>query len=251
MAISDRTRKSLWAKSGNRCSICKTELFSNKQNTEEFNIGEECHIISSKINGPRYKPNIEDDDLYDNLVLLCRNHHREIDELTDTYTEELLRYIKLNHENWVQTTINDAINSDKKKKPKFLTRITSGKELLNIISDSHGYRTDYDEMDNENDAKYIGSILQELVDYGDISGMVETFDKVQMGFGLKKLLDELDEKGYYLFGERNIERIKYANGETDKWSIATIVIKKKDSSEIIKLDLNEIEKTSTSNFNIT
>ena len=94
-------------------------------------------------------------------------------------------------------------------------------------------------------------ILQELVDYGDISGMVETFDKVQMGFGLKKLLDELDEKGYYLFGERNIERIKYANGETDKWSIATIVIKKKDSSEIIKLDLNEIEKTSTSNFNIT
>jgi len=245
MAISDRTRKSLWAKSGNRCSICKTELFSSKQDTEEFNIGEECHIISSKTNGPRHKPNIEDYDLYDNLILLCRNHHREIDELTDTYTEELLRYIKLNHENWVQSTINNAINSDKKAKPRFLTRITSGKELLNIIADSHGYRTDYDEVDNEEDAKYIGGVLQDLVDYGDISGMLETYDKVQMGFSLNKLLDDLEVKGYYLFGERNVERIKYGNGETDKWSIATIVIKKKDSSEIIKVDLNEKEKNTS------
>lgn len=245
MGITDRTRKKLWAKSGNRCSICKIELFSTKQDTEEFNIGEECHIISSKTNGPRHKLNIEDYDLFDNLILLCRNHHREIDELTDTYTEELLSYIKLNHENWVQTTINKAINSDKKLKPKFLTRITSGKELLNIVADSHGYRTDYDEVDNEEDAKYIGGVLQELVDYGDISVMVETYDKVLMGLELKKLLDNLDDRGYYLFGERNVERMKYGNNETYKWTIATIVIKKKDSSEIIRFDLNEIEKNTS------
>jgi hypothetical protein len=41
MAISDKTRKSLWAKSGNRCSICKIELFSEKD-ADVFNIGEEC-----------------------------------------------------------------------------------------------------------------------------------------------------------------------------------------------------------------
>lgn len=245
MAITDRTRKSLWAKSGNRCSICKTELFSNKVDSEEFNIGEECHIISSKDKGPRHKPNISDYDLFDNLILLCRNHHREIDELTDTYTEELLRYIKLNHEKWVQTTINNAINSQKKAQPKFLTRITSGKDLLNIVSDSHGYRTDYDEIENEEDAEYIGGVLQDLVDYGDISGMVETYDKVKMGFELNKLLKDLEEKGYYLFGEKGIERMKFSNGETDRWSIATLVIKKKDSSEIIKVDLNESDKNAS------
>ena len=241
MAISERTRKSLWAKSGNRCSICKTELFSKKQDAEEFNIGEECHIISSKPNGARHKPNIGDYDLFDNLILLCRNHHREIDELTDTYTEELLRYIKVNHEKWVQTTINNAINSNKHTKPKFLARITSGKELLNIIADTHGYRTDYDEVDNEEDANYIGGIFQELQDYGDISGSVEVYCKVQMGFELKKLLKDLDEKGYYLFGERGVERMKSVNGNIDNLTIATLVIKKKDSSEIVKLDFNEIE----------
>ncbi len=238
MTITDKTRKNLWAKSGNRCSICKTELFSNKDKTGDFNIGEECHINSSKPKGPRHKENIDDYDLYDNLILLCRNHHKEIDELTDTYTEELLRYIKLNHENWVKSTLNKAINSEKSEKPRFIARITSGKELLNIISDSYGYKTDYDEVQDEKEAQYIGGVIQSLIDYGDISGMVEPYDKVQMSLQLNELLADLEQNGYFLFGEKNIERMKFKNGDTDNWSIATLIIKKIESDEIIKLDLN-------------
>lgn len=227
MAISDRTRKNLWAKSANRCSVCKTKLFSKKKDSTEFNIGEECHIISSSKNGPRHKSNIDTYDSYDNLILLCRNHHREIDELTETYTEELLRYIKFNHEKWVQETLDNSIKPENKIKPKFLTRIASGKELLNIISDSEGYRTDYDEVDNENDADFIGRVLQDIVDYGDLSGAVETYDKVKIGFQLNDLLKNIEEKGYYLFGERNIEQMKFNNVVNESWSVATIVIKKK------------------------
>ncbi|MDB2656494.1 HNH endonuclease [Crocinitomicaceae bacterium] len=134
MAISDRTRKLLWAKSGNRCAICKTELLS-KKDSEDFNIGEECHIISAKPNGPRHKAGFGEYDSVDNLILLCRNHHREIDELTDSYTEELLRYMKMNHENWVQKTIKDAIETEKEEAPRFLIRVTSGKELMNILNE--------------------------------------------------------------------------------------------------------------------
>jgi hypothetical protein len=147
--------------------------------------------------------------------------------------------MKLNHEDWVKTTLTDSINNAKKEKPRFLTRITSGKELLNIISDSHGYRIDYDEVVNEEDAKYIGGVLQELTDYGDISSMVEVYDKVQMGLQLNELLKDLEQKGYFLFGEKNIEKIKFGNGDIDNWAIATIVIKKKDNEEIIKINLSE------------
>ncbi|WP_291593369.1 HNH endonuclease signature motif containing protein [Bacteroides sp.] len=239
MAITDKTRKLLWGKSGNRCSICKTELFTNKDNETIFNLGEECHIISSKKNGPRHKSEIEDYDLYDNLILLCRNHHKEIDELTDTYTEELLRYVKKNHENWVRKTINKAIN-EKEEAPRFLARITSGKELLRIITDSHGYRTDYDEPINEEEVQYIGNIFQTLTDYGDISYVFEPYDRIQVGHELNDLLKDIEEKGYFLFGEENIEKRKFKDGEVLSWKVATLVLKRKDSEEIIKLDLDKM-----------
>ena len=50
MAITSKTRKELWAKSGNRCAICKKELVHQiSQEDGSFIIGDECHIISSSI----------------------------------------------------------------------------------------------------------------------------------------------------------------------------------------------------------
>jgi hypothetical protein len=239
MAILGSTRKNLWAKSGNRCSICQIKLFSQQTEKNEVNIGEECHIISSKPNGPRHKPGLSDYDLLDNLILLCRNHHKQIDELTNTFTEEVLRYIKQNHENWVNSTLNEAISHDKNNEPKFLSRITSGKELLNIVSNSYGYETDYDEIENSEEAEYIGGILQTLIDYGEISDSFEAFDKVKAGHQLNELLKELEEKGYYLFGEKFIKKMKFKAGQTDNWPVAALVIKKKENSEIITIDLKE------------
>jgi len=237
MAISDKTRKFLWAKSGNRCAICKTELITGKYDSEEFNVGEECHIISSKKNGPRHLPNLQDYNNYENLLLLCRNHHKEIDELVDTYSEEILRYMKVNHENWVRTAIANAIQDDKAEKPKFLMRITSGKELLNVISEAHGYNTDYDEVKDRDEAEYIGGIIQTFIDFGDISGMVEAYDKVQIGYDLQILLDELEDKGYYVFGERDPNTILPHISGIDKWTVATLLIRKKENPEIYKVNL--------------
>lgn len=225
MAISDKTRKNLWAKSGNKCSMCKTNLFSELEGTTEFNIGEECHIISSKKTGPRHKPELNDYDTYDNLILLCRNHHKQIDELTETYTEELLRYIKLNHEKWVRTTLDSDLKSYQEDEPRFLLRITSGKELLNIVSDSLGYRTDYDESDSEEETDYIAGVIQSLIDYGELCSMVEPFDKVKMAFQLNELLNELETKGYILYGERKIENVKFGS-DSNNWPIATLVLKR-------------------------
>lgn len=246
MALSDKTRKFLWAKSGNRCAICKTELITSNPDNTEFNLGEECHIISSKLNGPRHVAILSEYDNFENLILLCRNHHKEVDELTDTYSEELLRYIKTSHENWVKNTIKNAIdNQEDNERPKFLTRITSGKELFNIINEIHGYKTDYDELKDEEEANFIGSFIQTLVDYGDISSMVEPFDKVKIGYELQKLINELEERGYFVFGDRGLEPMFPEKPKSEKWSVATIIIRKKENPEIIKVELDNVVTTQT------
>jgi hypothetical protein len=238
MAITHKTRKFLWAKSGNTCAFCKTQLISNNMDSTEFNIGEECHIISSKPTGPRHVADLKDYDNYENLLLLCKNHHKEIDELVDTYTEELLRYIKTNHENWVKKVIAEAAEEKQKdQKPKFLMRITSGKDLFNIVNEVHAYNTDYEDAKDSAEAQFIGDFIQTLIDYGDISSMLEPYDKVQIGFELQKVLDDLDQKGYYVFGEKTPNAILPQISKKDKWTVANVVVRKKENPEIITLDI--------------
>ncbi|MGI8515569.1 MAG: hypothetical protein ACR2NT_10625 [Acidimicrobiia bacterium] len=60
-----------------------------------------AHIEGDKPGAARYNAAMTDSDRqgYDNLLLLCPNHHRKIDYLTpDEYTVERLRQIKADHE---------------------------------------------------------------------------------------------------------------------------------------------------------
>jgi len=105
MRITDKTRKILWGKAGGFCSRCKSKLFEGDNNsTQETVKGEECHIIAQSPNGPRGDKSYQKNklDLYENLILLCRNCHVIIDKKTDVYTIEKLLNIKKEHEDWIK-----------------------------------------------------------------------------------------------------------------------------------------------------
>ena len=94
MAISDKTRKVLWGRSANRCAICRQELVIEATlRDDESVVGEECHIVSAQTNGPRYDPALlrQPLDSYNNLILLCRVHHKMVDDQPETYTVEILK----------------------------------------------------------------------------------------------------------------------------------------------------------------
>ena len=59
-----------------------------------------CHIYASSPNGPRGQGSLTEEELksIDNLILLCPNHHRVVDRQPETYTAELLKQWKEEHE---------------------------------------------------------------------------------------------------------------------------------------------------------
>ncbi|MEI3867303.1 HNH endonuclease [Microbacterium sp. CCNWLW134] len=83
-------RKMLWGNAGNRCAFggCSQRLVSNLESPgQELGmhqrvVGEEAHIRSSKVTGPRHDPSYPTEDLneYANLILLCPTHHTVIDK---------------------------------------------------------------------------------------------------------------------------------------------------------------------------
>jgi hypothetical protein len=100
MPISDRTRKLLWGKSGNRCAKCFRVLTVEETELDDPSIvGEECHIVSGR-DGPRSDAGFppEEIDDYPNLILLCRIDHKTVDDQEHTFDALVLRTMKEAHE---------------------------------------------------------------------------------------------------------------------------------------------------------
>lgn len=241
MAISIKTRKTIWGRSGNRCAFCKIELVSEKdENSRALNIGEECHIISSKSTGPRHKVGYTGDiDGYENLILLCRNHHKTVDEQVEKYSESRLKQLKVAHEAWVKKAIDDADVTMKTPEAILLHRVTTGKELVEIISEVDGYSFDHDELENEEEVDLIASLFQNLEDYGDLisMGSFEKSRQIRLGFDLTKDIKEIEDAGFFIFG--NKDSSDSMNGQiasrNDPWQVAFIRIIRNSNSGIINL----------------
>lgn len=101
MAISNRTISLLFGLSAGRCNICKIPVVERS-----VKIGEMAHIIARQEAGPRGRDSISSGrDDYENLILLCPNHHSEVDKDAASYPPEKLYRIKNEHEIFVRQAL--------------------------------------------------------------------------------------------------------------------------------------------------
>jgi hypothetical protein len=89
VAISSKTRKLLWSRSHNRCAFprCRVLLTDDARDavtgeTLQHVAGEEAHIRAQSAGGPRFDASYPKAqiDSYENLILLCPQHHAAIDD---------------------------------------------------------------------------------------------------------------------------------------------------------------------------
>lgn len=76
-------------------------------------VGRVCHIKAARPGGPRFDPGqtAQDRHGFDNLILLCANHHAIIDDDPEAYTVERLAKMKADHEGMSATLSDEEINS--------------------------------------------------------------------------------------------------------------------------------------------
>ena len=184
MAITTATRKTLWALSGNQCAICGKELIRKQYGAMTIS-GEECHIVSQKEKGPRHR-SMKDYDAISNLILLCQEHHKMIDENPDRFTEALLQDLKKNHE----SKINDL--KDTSKGGLMLSRADHVRDLIRCLAGAEQYATDYP-VDREEDYPLFARFLDLVNNFDVIDDNCDEFVKIDL---LGPTFKELTEKGY-------------------------------------------------------
>lgn len=234
MAISERTRKILWGRSGNRCAMCRLVLVADATTDDPAAVvGDECHILPRSPRGPRGDQGAEGVDAEENLILLCRVDHKRADDQPRYFTAERLRALKLAHETWVHTSLSrepPPILPLRVRRigarPTSLQLMTSGSELLALVVGAMAYDFDNDEMKNEEEADLIAGFLQSVQDYGEIGSDLEAADRVKARFALGNLLKEINEAGFFVYGGQSSHVLEGGVGPPSQWPIATVRVKR-------------------------
>ena len=127
------TKLKLFSKSAGRCQFrgCNKLIWRNDLTLTERNFGEVAHIIAASASGPR--GNQESKNLqieYSNLMLLCQRCHTEVDSDSKTYSEDLLREWKKEHENRIE--IQTRYTGDIHKSTVLLFMVNINERLSSI-----------------------------------------------------------------------------------------------------------------------
>ena len=104
-SYTDKTLKILFSASGNRCAFpgCDRALIASEDDiTVEMVLGEIAHIVGLAESTARWRADISDADRNspENLVVLCRDHHKIVDNKSNErrYSEIVMRRMKSEHE---------------------------------------------------------------------------------------------------------------------------------------------------------
>lgn len=245
MTLTNKTRKLLWGRSGTRCAICQCELIMDSTpEDDESVVGDECHIVARESGGPRNDPNVPKEklDQYDNLIILCRVHHKMVDDQENTYSVERLRRIKKEHEQWVRETLNPSCeklkagykNQKDSNSPKYLSRLTTGKELINVLSNSHAYDFDHDELESKDEVDLVGGFLQNAQDWGELYSEIGSGDRVEASYDLQHAIKELEALDFLVFGEYVKRKIKSDDGMFN-WNVAVLRVVRSTNLSVIRM----------------
>lgn len=170
-------------------------------------VGDEAHIRSRKPGGPRHDPGYPSDivDSYANLILLCKAHHKLVDDNCDVFPADLLDGIKRAHEARVRRSLNRD-DSDWIEEPD-LRPLESGTELADVVMGAFAYFMGNDHPRDGEEASLIGGLLQDAEDWGDLAGEVGMGGRLQAAMGLHEQMEELAARGFVVVGGRGRYRI--------------------------------------------
>jgi hypothetical protein len=247
VAVSERNRKIIWVEAGGRCAICRKHLLSPGTETDDPSvIGEEAHIVARSPGGPR-AGDIHPDrlDHHSNLILVCREHHKQIDDQPNHYTVERLRQIKQAHTEWTASLGQDeagpirVVPDPTVAQPHLLKIIFTGHALWQMVRDSIALDHAYPDHLAEEDEDLIIEFLDMVMDYLDIAqDLTSVRQHHDAGKTLGEYISRLAERGFFVGAY--VRRMLLTGGVRKEppmpWPILRIEVQPSTDAQVVNVD---------------
>jgi HNH endonuclease len=229
--------------------MCQHVLVVDSTNTDDESvIGEECHIVSGAAGGPRFDSKFPKDevDSLGNLLLLCRIHHKQVDDQSVAFSASVLRVIKEKHEAWVHETLESRPQEApsiapvrcvrfKKEIPAQLPLVTSGKALLDLALGCFGQYPHFGDDLNEEEVDLVGGFLEAIRDWVDVLDGSEVIETMKAARTIDDMIKDLASHGFFVFAA--VERQRLEGGVSPPQIIRLLhlsVVRSSDNSVVIK-----------------
>lgn len=195
----DVDRKKLWGRSGSRCAMCNVEL--TQFDGHDVIVGDEAHVRSKSPDGPRHDPEYPDAkvDSYANLILLCKAHHKLIDDNADVFLAQQVEDLKRRHEERVAIALGNNDDSRWVVEPE-LAWIVNGTEFAVLVSNASAFVTSHVHPRDRVEADLVASALQGATDWGDIFDDIGPAGRVDAAMDLQGTLEVLLDRGLMVIG---------------------------------------------------
>lgn len=113
--ISEKAKKNLLTLSNGTCPLCHKPIIKKNESGDYTMFGQFAHINGLNAGSARYSESISENIINDesNLILLCSNCHKYVDENATEYPVERLKELKSEHEMQTLESINLIVNKTK------------------------------------------------------------------------------------------------------------------------------------------
>ena len=105
--VPEKVSKELWIRSAGRCELCNKDLTTAYLSRGKFNnYAQMAHIVAYSKNGPRAGEFATGNNSYENLMLLCPECHKTIDDFPEEFSIDYLKNKKQMHCENVRKALN-------------------------------------------------------------------------------------------------------------------------------------------------
>lgn len=107
MPVSERTSKIVWGQCAARCCECRKDLLFESEGVISSLIGEVAHIVGETRAAARGDSplSVRERNEAENLLLLCREHHKIVDDDPESYSVDYLHQVKAAHLQWIAASL--------------------------------------------------------------------------------------------------------------------------------------------------
>ncbi|ARN93847.1 hypothetical protein AZI11_12950 (plasmid) [Levilactobacillus brevis] len=113
--ISEKAKKNLLTLSNGTCALCQEAIIKMNESGNFTMFGEFAHINGLQEGAARYSESVSENIINDesNIILLCRNCHKIVDDNETKYPVEILKKLKSEHEMETLESIETVVNKTK------------------------------------------------------------------------------------------------------------------------------------------